>query len=86
MFFFFQFKVKKRIEECGHYVTNICSKTPTKDDCIEGCDRILPCGHPCQTKCSLPCTTKCKVNVKSILKSDCGHEINLPCYLNNKGK
>ena len=70
--------VDRVLPRCGHILKMECSADPKDAECKERCDKILPCGHCCQSYCSKPCTTKCKELVK---KADwpCGHEVTIAC-------
>ncbi|XP_044076765.1 NFX1-type zinc finger-containing protein 1-like, partial [Siniperca chuatsi] len=42
------------------------------------CQKLLHCGHPCDSLCGEPCTSKCKVKVT--LKLRCGHSQQDACF------
>ncbi|XP_061584227.1 NFX1-type zinc finger-containing protein 1, partial [Cololabis saira] len=71
-------KVKKIIPQCQHTQKVPCHQDPQTFTCQEPCQKLLSCGHPCDSVCGLSCTTKCKVKVTLQLK--CGHSQQGACY------
>ena len=67
---------------CGHEQLVECGKDPDKVKCQFTCEKILKCGHKCESKCGFVCTKPCVVSCKKTLL--CGHEENLPCYKDPK--
>ncbi|CAJ1050338.1 NFX1-type zinc finger-containing protein 1 isoform X2 [Xyrichtys novacula] len=70
--------VEKIIPQCQHKQMVPCFQNPETFTCKEACQKLLKCGHPCDTWCGLLCTSKCKVNVT--LELSCGHRAQGACY------
>lgn len=70
--------VEKIIPECQHKQMVPCHQDPQKFECQVPCQKMLQCGHPCDSACGAPCTTMCKVNVTFKLR--CGHSQEDACY------
>ena len=70
--------VEKALPGCGHITEVRCSEDLKEVTCKERCDKILSCGHRCQTYCKKPCTTECQELVKRT-DSPCGHEVTIAC-------
>ncbi|XP_044066857.1 NFX1-type zinc finger-containing protein 1-like isoform X2 [Siniperca chuatsi] len=71
-------KVEKIIPQCLHTQMVPCHQDPNKFVCQEPCQKLLHCGHPCDSLCGEPCTSKCKVKVT--LKLRCGHSQQDACF------
>ncbi|XP_057868055.2 uncharacterized protein LOC131075241 isoform X1 [Cryptomeria japonica] len=68
--------IPKVLPNCGHQLVLHCS-SPVEDAlCIEPCDVIFDCGHPCRSKCGRPCPPCRKLVMKDL---PCGHKASLPC-------
>ena len=76
---FCSIEVTKKLPGCGHEQQMECHADPSKFSCQERCERLLACGHQCQTKCGKKCTEKCQEIVK---KNDwpCGHGASIACH------
>lgn len=64
-------KVEKFIPQCQHTQMVPCHQDPDTFICQMPCQKLLPCGHQCDSVCGKPCSTKCIVTVT--LKLSCGH-------------
>uniref|UniRef100_A0A1A8CEK6 Zinc finger, NFX1-type containing 1 n=2 Tax=Nothobranchius kadleci TaxID=1051664 RepID=A0A1A8CEK6_NOTKA len=73
-------KVEKVVPQCKHLQMVPCFQNPQTFICQEPCQKLLECGHPCDSVCGEPCTRKCIVKV--ILKLKCGHSQNGSCHYN----
>ncbi|XP_034726304.1 NFX1-type zinc finger-containing protein 1 isoform X2 [Etheostoma cragini] len=71
-------KVEKIIPQCQHTQMVPCHEDPQTFTCKEPCQKLLPCGHPCDSICGEPCTSQCKVKVT--LKLKCGHSQQDACF------
>ncbi|KAM9361314.1 NFX1-type zinc finger-containing protein 1 [Symphorus nematophorus] len=71
-------KVEKVIPRCQHTQMVPCHQDPKTFTCQEPCQKLLHCGHPCDSLCGEPCTSKCKVKVT--LKLKCGHSQQDACF------
>ncbi|XP_041800203.1 NFX1-type zinc finger-containing protein 1 isoform X2 [Chelmon rostratus] len=71
-------KVEKIIPQCQHTQMVPCHQDPKTFTCREPCQKLLHCGHPCDSLCGEPCTSKCKVKVT--LKLRCGHSQQDACF------
>ncbi|XP_015239630.1 PREDICTED: NFX1-type zinc finger-containing protein 1 [Cyprinodon variegatus] len=71
-------KVEKIIPQCHHTQMVPCHQEPDTFICQDPCQKLLPCGHPCDSVCGKPCSTKCTVPV--ILKLSCGHNQQGACF------
>ncbi|XP_070815806.1 NFX1-type zinc finger-containing protein 1 [Chaetodon trifascialis] len=71
-------KVEKIIPQCQHTQMVPCHQDPKTFICQEPCQKLLHCGHPCDSLCGQPCTSKCKVKVT--LKLRCGHSQEDACF------
>uniref|UniRef100_A0A667YEL4 Zinc finger NFX1-type containing 1 n=1 Tax=Myripristis murdjan TaxID=586833 RepID=A0A667YEL4_9TELE len=76
--------VEKIIPKCQHKQMVPCHKDPQMFVCQEPCQKILPCGHQCDSVCGAPCTSMCKVKV--MLKLSCGHSQQDACYYKEMGQ
>ena len=76
----------KHIEKCGHPLEVKCCETPDQRNCMQTCNKILKCGHPCKNVCSKDCTEKCYVEVESKVRPECGHAVYIPCFMQNKSE
>ncbi|CAG7833829.1 unnamed protein product [Allacma fusca] len=67
---------------CGHHCSgtcNLCAKNLFHEQCLEGCSKVLFCGHECTSRCSstcMPCTSRCKNWCEH---GACDHMCSLPC-------
>ena len=75
-------EVEKTIPECFHKIILPCSIAPVHENCTMQCDKLLKCGHKCQSKCGEACTLICEVDVEKQLP--CGHDVKLPCNQNKE--
>nr|XP_046239135.1 NFX1-type zinc finger-containing protein 1 [Scatophagus argus] len=71
-------KVEKIVPQCQHTQMVPCHQDPKTFICQEPCQKLLDCGHPCDSRCGEPCTIKCKVKVT--LKLRCGHSQQGACF------
>uniref|UniRef100_A0A3Q0SGU1 Zinc finger NFX1-type containing 1 n=1 Tax=Amphilophus citrinellus TaxID=61819 RepID=A0A3Q0SGU1_AMPCI len=71
-------KVEKIIPKCQHKQMVPCHQDPETFTCQEPCQKLLSCGHQCDSVCGSPCTNECKVKV--ILKLRCGHIKQDACF------
>uniref|UniRef100_UPI0037E7DECA NFX1-type zinc finger-containing protein 1 n=1 Tax=Semicossyphus pulcher TaxID=241346 RepID=UPI0037E7DECA len=71
-------KVEKIIPKCQHTQMVPCHQDPGTFVCKEPCQKLLACGHPCDSWCGLPCTSMCKVHVT--LELSCGHSTQDACF------
>ncbi|TKS70677.1 Zinc finger-containing protein 1 [Collichthys lucidus] len=71
-------KVEKIIPKCQHKQMVPCHQDPETFICQEPCQKMLYCGHPCDSLCGEPCTISCKVKVN--LKLKCGHSQQDACF------
>ncbi|XP_059186152.1 NFX1-type zinc finger-containing protein 1 isoform X2 [Centropristis striata] len=71
-------KVEKIIPQCGHKQMVPCHQDPKTFSCRKPCQKLLGCGHPCESLCGQPCTSHCKVKVT--LKLKCGHSQIDACF------
>ncbi|XP_039653022.1 NFX1-type zinc finger-containing protein 1 isoform X2 [Perca fluviatilis] len=71
-------KVEKIIPQCQHTQMVPCHRDPQTFICKEPCQKLLPCGHPCDSLCGEKCTSQCKVKVT--LKLKCGHSQQDACF------
>ncbi|XP_032369209.1 NFX1-type zinc finger-containing protein 1 isoform X2 [Etheostoma spectabile] len=71
-------KVEKIIPQCQHTQMVPCHKDPQTFTCKKPCQKLLPCGHPCDSFCGEPCTKRCMVKVT--LKLKCGHSQQDACF------
>ncbi|XP_071350561.1 NFX1-type zinc finger-containing protein 1 [Trachinotus anak] len=71
-------KVEKIIPRCQHAQKVPCHQDPETFVCQEPCQKMLRCGHRCDSVCGEPCTSKCQVNVTLQLK--CGHSQQGACF------
>ncbi|XP_040890146.1 NFX1-type zinc finger-containing protein 1 [Toxotes jaculatrix] len=71
-------KVEKIIPQCKHTQMVPCHQDPKTFVCQEPCQKMLCCGHPCDSACGELCTSKCKVLVT--LKLKCGHSQQNACF------
>ncbi|XP_049446635.1 NFX1-type zinc finger-containing protein 1 isoform X2 [Epinephelus fuscoguttatus] len=74
-------KVEKIIPQCQHTQKVPCHQDPMTFECKEPCEKLLRCGHPCDSLCGQPCTTQCKVEVT--LELECGHSQQDACFYKN---
>uniref|UniRef100_A0A914Q6X0 RZ-type domain-containing protein n=1 Tax=Panagrolaimus davidi TaxID=227884 RepID=A0A914Q6X0_9BILA len=70
-------KVQK-ILPCNHQKIDYCYLDPINVQCIEDCQKILSCGHPCKERCGGECTRFCKEIVERQLP-ECGHIVSMKC-------
>lgn len=75
-------KVEKIIPQCQHTQRVPCHQDPETFVCQEPCQKLLDCGHPCDSLCGEPCTSKCKAKVT--LKLRCGHNQQDACFYNTQ--
>ncbi|XP_017264129.2 NFX1-type zinc finger-containing protein 1 isoform X2 [Kryptolebias marmoratus] len=75
-------KVEKIIPQCQHKQMVPCHQDPVTFTCQEPCQKMLLCGHPCDSACGTSCTTEC--NVKVTLQLKCGHSQKGACYYKTK--
>jgi hypothetical protein len=54
--------------------------------CQQRCEKLLKCGHNCTSECGQICTEKCMEMIKSNTKAECGHVVELPCYIMTTGR
>lgn len=71
-------KVEKIIPQCQHTQMVPCHQDPKTFVCQEPCQKLLHCGHPCDSLCGEPCTSMCKVKVT--IKLRCGHDQQDACF------
>ncbi|XP_070758638.1 NFX1-type zinc finger-containing protein 1 isoform X2 [Enoplosus armatus] len=71
-------RVEKIIPECQHTQMVPCHQDPTTFVCQRPCQKLLDCGHPCDSRCGESCTSECKVKVT--LKLRCGHSQQDACF------
>ncbi|XP_072237874.1 NFX1-type zinc finger-containing protein 1 isoform X2 [Leuresthes tenuis] len=71
-------RVEKIIPQCQHTQMIPCHQDPETFTCQEPCQKLLRCGHQCDSVCGQPCSTKCKVKVT--LELQCGHNQKGDCY------
>lgn len=71
-------KVEKVIPQCQHTQMVPCHQDPATFTCQMPCQKLLPCGHRCDSVCGEPCSTKCIVIVT--LKLSCGHSQQGACF------
>ncbi|KAK2861853.1 hypothetical protein Q5P01_001386 [Channa striata] len=71
-------KVEKIIPRCQHTQMVPCHQDPKTFVCQKPCEKMLPCGHPCDSVCGEPCTTNCKEKITLMLK--CGHSQRDACF------
>ncbi|XP_007548089.1 NFX1-type zinc finger-containing protein 1 isoform X1 [Poecilia formosa] len=71
-------KVEKIIPQCQHTQMVPCYQDPGTFTCEEPCQKLLPCGHRCDSVCGSSCSTRCIVQVT--LKLRCGHIQQGPCF------
>uniref|UniRef100_A0A3Q3JND9 RZ-type domain-containing protein n=1 Tax=Monopterus albus TaxID=43700 RepID=A0A3Q3JND9_MONAL len=71
-------KIEKIIPQCEHIQMVPCHQDPSTFVCKEPCQKMLRCGHLCDSLCGEPCTTQCKVKVTLNLK--CGHSQAGACF------
>ncbi|NXR63910.1 ZNFX1 protein, partial [Rhadina sibilatrix] len=76
-------KVEKTIPKCGHVQMVPCHIPLWKFSCLEPCQKLLNCGHPCRNSCGQQCTVQCPVRVTATLK--CGHEQKVSCWVTRMG-
>ena len=69
----------KKIPRCGHEQLVPCCTDPANVCCQAKCDKILPCGHHCQTLCGYVCTERCRIECRKTLP--CEHEKCMPCFM-----
>lgn len=77
-------KVKKIVPDCRHEIQVECSQPPLKSSCKNRCILTLPCSHPCRALCCEACTKECQVLVKTKNVCPRGHDIKMPCYLQDR--
>ncbi|XP_071379095.1 NFX1-type zinc finger-containing protein 1 [Centroberyx affinis] len=77
-------KVEKIIPKCQHKQMVPCHQDPEKFVCKEPCQKMLQCGHQCDSFCGEPCTSRCRVKV--MLKLSCGHSQQDACYYKGVGQ
>lgn len=77
-------RVKKVIPNCQHTQMVPCHQDPSTFRCLEPCEKLLPCGHPCRAKCGDPCTDKCQVRINLTLH--CGHTQKDFCFYKTLGE
>lgn len=70
--------VEKVIPQCQHKQMVPCHQDPATFTCQVQCEKMLECGHPCDSACGTSCTREC--NVKVTLKLKCGHSQKGACY------
>ncbi|XP_034531554.1 NFX1-type zinc finger-containing protein 1 isoform X2 [Notolabrus celidotus] len=71
-------RVEKIIPHCQHTQKVPCHQDPSSFTCRMPCQRLLSCGHPCDSWCGLPCTSRCMVQVTLELR--CGHSTQGACF------
>ncbi|XP_061745463.1 NFX1-type zinc finger-containing protein 1 isoform X2 [Nerophis ophidion] len=71
-------KVEKTIPKCQHKQMVPCHQDPEEFICKVPCQKMLLCGHRCDSICGNPCTSKCMVNV--MLQLSCGHNQLGACF------
>ncbi|KAM7006466.1 NFX1-type zinc finger-containing protein 1 [Tautogolabrus adspersus] len=72
-------KVEKILPQCEHKQMVPCHQDPATFTCKEPCERLLSCGHLCDSWCGLECTSvRCKVVVT--LDLSCGHITQDCCF------
>lgn len=71
-------KVEKIIPQCQHTQMVPCHQDPETFECKKPCQKILMCGHPCDSTCGGQCTGMC--NVKVTLELNCGHSQQDACF------
>ncbi|XP_070700533.1 NFX1-type zinc finger-containing protein 1 [Pempheris klunzingeri] len=77
-------KVEKIIPQCQHTQMVPCHQDADTFVCQEPCQKLLRCGHPCDSLCGEPCTRECKVKVT--LKLRCGHSQHDACFYKTQMK
>ena len=70
--------VEKTLPDCSHVVRIECHSSSMRITCTMPCEKILKCGHLCQTKCGENCSTMCYTNINKTL--ECGHDKKIFCY------
>lgn len=75
-------KVEKIIPRCQHKQMVPCHQDPNTFVCQTPCQKMLPCGHPCDSVCGKSCTSNCKVKVTLTLR--CGHSQQDACFYNTQ--
>ncbi|XP_038209945.1 NFX1-type zinc finger-containing protein 1-like isoform X2 [Zerene cesonia] len=74
--------VVKKIPDCNHKVKVPCNKFLDSSMCKAECQRVMSCGHPCQSLCGEPCDPEnCNHLMNYADYSPCGHKIALPCKI-----
>ena len=70
--------VEKELPICSHTTKVRCDTSPMMIGCKEPCEKVLLCGHRCQSKCGKRCTKRC---LEKVEKTDwpCGHEVTIAC-------
>ncbi|XP_060899287.1 NFX1-type zinc finger-containing protein 1 isoform X2 [Labrus mixtus] len=71
-------KVEKILPQCEHKQMVPCHQDPATFTCKKPCERLLRCGHLCDSWCGLECTSRCKVVVT--LDLSCGHITQDCCF------
>ncbi|KAK2915291.1 NFX1-type zinc finger-containing protein 1 [Channa argus] len=71
-------KVEKIIPRCQHTQMVPCHQDPKTFACQEPCQKMLPCGHLCDSVCGELCTKNCKEKITLMLK--CGHSQTDACF------
>ncbi|XP_035691669.1 NFX1-type zinc finger-containing protein 1-like [Branchiostoma floridae] len=71
-------RVPKIIPGCGHEQMVPCGIDPKDFCCREPCEKILQCGHRCQTNCGSQCTKACREQVTK--QWPCGHNVTTDCH------
>ncbi|XP_068006238.1 NFX1-type zinc finger-containing protein 1 isoform X1 [Melanerpes formicivorus] len=74
-----QVTVEKTISKCGHLQMVPCSVPESEFPCREPCQKLLACGHSCNTFCGQECTKYCPELVTAVLK--CGHAQQVKCWI-----
>ncbi|KAF7649472.1 hypothetical protein LDENG_00140980 [Lucifuga dentata] len=77
-------KVEKIIPKCQHKQMVPCHQDPETFVCQEPCQKMLQCGHPCDSVCGKPCTKQCLAKITFKLR--CGHSQQGPCFYKILGK
>uniref|UniRef100_A0A665VRZ3 Zinc finger, NFX1-type containing 1 n=1 Tax=Echeneis naucrates TaxID=173247 RepID=A0A665VRZ3_ECHNA len=70
--------VEKVIPHCQHTQKVPCHQDPGTFICQEPCQKMLQCGHRCDSVCGEQCTNRCRVKVTLQLK--CGHSQQDSCF------
>lgn len=73
-----QVSVEKIIPQCQHKQMVPCHLEPNEFKCQVPCQKLLLCGHPCDSVCGEECPSKCRVNIS--LKLRCGHAQEAACF------